>query len=234
VTGPSPIFEGDFGFIRYVSGPLELELDADRDRTADTYLKRFPAVYHAQGPLEMVLDLRSEMAAALGGSDVAPHIEDIFIEIYAFGVTWGADSPGKWRPRNRETADHSIPFMVALAFFKGEIDHGNLDAAIHDESILALTQRVRVVAEPTFTPRWPKEAPSRISVHAGGRTFIREITAPFGHLTRPMPSAKVDEKFLEATAHVMNEKAARDWLSRLRRFDTLPTVTEALRVPHQG
>jgi 2-methylcitrate dehydratase len=228
MTGPDPVFEGEYGFVRHISGPLELELDAARDRSGDTFLKPYAAVYHAQGPIELCLNLREEMTAAFGMPDIAPLIESMDVSIYAFAIRWAADGPAKWRPPTRETADHSIPFLAALVLGWGAFDHEELDRWIRDERVLALTAKVRVEADPAFSDQWPRRAPARVVVRAGGRAFGAEIAAPLGHAARPMSEEQVVSKFHAGASKTLGPAGAGLWAERLRRFASLPTLAGLL------
>ncbi|MDB5569553.1 MAG: 2-methylcitrate dehydratase [Hyphomicrobiales bacterium] len=228
MTGPDPAFEGEFGFVKHVSGPLDLELDAARDRTGDSHLKFYPAVYHAQGPIELCLRLHGRMREALGTHALAPLIEAVDVSIYEFALRFCADTPDKWAPQNIETADHSIPFLCAHALARGAFGLGSLHATLREADVRALAQRVRVSAEKEMTDVWPRLTPSRIEVVAGGRTFVERTQAAIGHPERPLSFEDVREKFLLCATRNMNEASARAWAARVEAFADAPGVGAAL------
>ncbi len=228
MSGPDPAFEGEFGFVKHISGPLDLELDAMRDRTGDSHLKFYPAVYHAQGPIELSLHLHRELRGALGVDNIAPLIESVDVSIYEFALRFTADTPDKWAPRNIETADHSIPFMCAHVLARGEFGLGSLHATLHDEDVRALTQRVRVRAAQEMTDVWPRLTPSRIEVTAGGRTFCAHTQAAIGHPARALSFDDVRAKFLLCASRNMDDATARDWASRVEAFSTAAQIGAAL------
>ncbi|TLY21185.1 MAG: MmgE/PrpD family protein, partial [Nitrospirae bacterium] len=119
MTGPAPIFEGEKGFMKLVSGPLALpHLGGEQPndevpfKILDTYIKHYPVEYHAQTAVEAALLVREELL-----KDEGPDIDGVLkairkIEIGSYDVAIeiiGRD-PEKWRPRTRETADHSFPY----------------------------------------------------------------------------------------------------------------------------
>src|SRR5207253_4993301 len=66
MTGPSPIFEGEMGFFKQVSGPFEMNIDDFGGRNgsfkiAETYLKFFPAEIHSQTSIWAALEARREI-----------------------------------------------------------------------------------------------------------------------------------------------------------------------------
>src|SRR3989442_5861652 len=120
-TGPSPIFEGEKGFMKLVSGPLELPLFGGEKgpsaaitfKILDTYIKRYPVEYHAQTAVEAALAIREEMRK-VEGVDALAGITDVEIGSYDVAIEIIGRDPEKWRPHTRETADHSFPYSVAV------------------------------------------------------------------------------------------------------------------------
>ncbi len=218
VQGPDPAFSGEFGFERLISGPLDLELDAARDRTGDSHLKFYPAIYHAQGPLEACIALHKE----IGG---AP-IEKVVVEIYDFAIRYTADNAAKWSPPNIETADHSLPFLTAHALLRGEFGPGSLHATLHDPDVRALAQQVDVHSSIPFSSRWPQATPSRILVLAGGKRYEKHTEFIIGHPARPLGLDDIRRKFLICATPLVGETNAAAWFDRLRLFSRLQTQAE--------
>ena len=120
ITGPSPIFEGEMGFFAQVSGPFELDVEKFGGRRGafklpESYIKYFPAEYHAQ----------SAIWAALAARRKVRDLDDIvavIVETHEAGYNILGKDPEKWTPMTRETADHSLPYVVGSAILKGRID----------------------------------------------------------------------------------------------------------------
>jgi 2-methylcitrate dehydratase len=218
VTGPDAPFEGVFGFAPLVSGPLGLRLEPERDRTADTYIKLHPVEYHAQAAVELALELRGRLGTFAPGAEGARSVsrvaEEVEIGTYRAAVDIIADTPDKWAPATRETADHSLPFLVALALCHGRVGAEDIERGMADPAVLDLLRRTRVVEEPAMTARYPRTLPVRIDVRAGGRREAGELEAPLGHVTRPAPADAVRGKFRANAAPVLGEAAAAAWEER--------------------
>ena len=226
VSGPDPVFEGRQGFLEVVCGDLQLALDPMRERSGDTHLKRFPAVFHAQAPCEIALDMRAEL-----GPELLAQIVDIKVATHAFAIHWAGSIPALWEPENRETADHSIPFMVALALLSGEVHHPDIEAGIDDKAVRALTRRVRVVEDPAYSAAWPKQAPARIAIMAGGRRFERALIAGMGHAARPLGRDRRADKLVKNATPVIGLERANAWAARLADFAQAKEVSIALLPP---
>jgi 2-methylcitrate dehydratase len=231
MSGPDPVFEGDFGFIKHISGDMSLELDAARDRTADTHLKFYPAVYHGQGPIESCLRLHGEIAAALRAPSIGAAIESVEIDIYDFALRYTADTPDKWAPENVETADHSLPFLAAHCLVTGEFGPGSIERTLHDADVLALTRKVKVRSDAAFSAQWPELTPSRVTVTAAGRVFHAQVDAITGHPLRPLTQDDVFAKFMSCATPLVGEADARVWAQTLADFAHLSQISQVLRAP---
>src|SRR5437867_5455792 len=115
MTGPSPILEGQKGFMELVSGPLDLSAFEGKKvpyKILETYIKHYPVEYHAQSAVEAALVVREELLnkevrLALSG------IAEIEIGSYDVAIEIIGRDPEKWRTARRETADHSRASWVA-------------------------------------------------------------------------------------------------------------------------
>jgi 2-methylcitrate dehydratase len=216
MSGPDPVFEGASGFATIVSGPLDLQLDAMRDRSADSHLKFWPAIYHAQGPIELCLAQHENLSRAGLAA-----IDDIEIGIYEFALRFAADSADKWTPQNIETADHSIPFIAAHCLMFGEYGLGSLHRSLNDERVHALAQKVRVVADPEFSAQWPARTGSRLRLTISGQTCETSLEVIAGHASRPLDREQVRQKFLQGAAYGSPALAASGDERLLGRLETV-------------
>ena len=80
ITGPAPIFEGEKGFEKLVSGPLDdFRLSKDDFMIVKTSIKFWPAEYHSQSAIEAALKLRTQI------KDIA-EIESVRVESHGAAV----------------------------------------------------------------------------------------------------------------------------------------------------
>lgn len=219
MTGPSPIFEGEKGFMKVVSGPFELpafggEREDARGRgegegehsvapfkILDTYIKHYPVEYHAQTAVEVALALREELLKA-EGSDGLAGIAAIEIGSYDVAIEIIGRDPEKWRPHTRETADHSFPYCVAVALLDGKVTpHSFETKRLADPALHELMQKVRVVPQPEFVGRYPQAMPTRITVRTKvGKDYVEQVDHPLGHPKNPMSDHEVEDKFRRLAA----------------------------------
>src|SRR2546421_10233767 len=125
MTGPAPIFEGQMGFEKQLgvslgnvgdkfAVPFPQNPQGPASMILNTSIKYWPAEYHSQSAIEAALFLREQIG------DVS-QIGSVNIESHDASVDIIGSEPEKWRPETRETADHSLPYITAIALIDGEV-----------------------------------------------------------------------------------------------------------------
>ena len=223
LTGPFEPFEGRRGLWEQLRiGPPSLgRLDgAGSFRIMDTIFKSFPCQIHTQVPISLALELRSRVAAA----DVA----SVTIRTYKDAYSSPASEPEKWDPTTKETADHSIPFLVARALLDGEVTPETFtQSRIRDPEARSLIDKIGMEEESEFTRRYPREYPCRMEVtNVQGRTFVGEASYPKGHARNPMKDADVERKFRRLAAPVLTPQRCGRALDLIWSIDQLPDIEE--------
>lgn len=205
MTGPAPIFEGEKGFMKLVSGPFELPRLGGRpalDGTSvpfkilDTYIKHFPVEYHAQTAVEAALALRADLIRE-EGADAIRTLADVEIGSYEVASEIIGRDPEKWRPATRETADHSFPYCAAAALLDGRLTlHSFSPKRLADPALHELMSHIRVVPLPDFDSAYPDRMPTRLTaITAKGTTYRTQVDLPLGHPGRPLSDQQVEDKF---------------------------------------
>ncbi len=179
LTGPAPIFEGEMGFFKQVSGKFDLPpLGGEANNTdgfmmTKTSIKFWPAEYHSQSAIKAALELRPQIADATA-------IKSIVIESFDAAVDIIGKDPEKWRPKTRETADHSLPYCTAVALLEGNVTLASFDEAhLSDAVLLDLVSKIEVKRNAKLTARYPKGIPNRITITLhDGSTLAAENEFP--------------------------------------------------------
>lgn len=110
-----------------------------------------------------------------------------------------ADGPEKWHPHTRETADHSLPYGVAVALIDGRVDEAQFTVErICRRNVQDLMRIIQVRENPNFTAAYPEHVSTRIAIAQEGcpvRTC--QVDYPRGHARNPMTRQEIDAKFLD-------------------------------------
>ncbi len=219
ITGPAPIFEGRKGFFQLVSGTAEVDVDAfGRQgmpfRIHRCGLKAYPVVVFAQTAVEAALLVGNEV----GNLDLIAAME---IATTQRGREFAGRDPEKWSPENRETADHSLPYIAARAMLDGDIDNESYrPEKLRDPRARALMSRITVIADPSFAPMRGSATPTRIVAILGdGRRVARQVDSAPGFAGAPMTRADVERKFRNNVGRRWSEERTDEILKTLWALD---------------
>jgi 2-methylcitrate dehydratase len=209
MTGPSPIFEGEMGFFKQVSGSFEMNIDdfGGRNgsfRIAETYLKFFPAEIHSQTSIWAALEARKEI-------EKPEDVVSVEIASHEAGYTILGKDPEKWNPLTKETADHSLPYIVGMALLDGRIDNSTYsEKKFRDPKILEFLKKITVIEDKTLSSIYPEAVANRITVQlSSGKTVSKQVEYHKGHPKNPMSDGDVEEKFERLTRKYLAKNRAR-------------------------
>ena len=212
VEGPTLSFVGDMGFQAVAVDPTtwvdRWPTGDGRPRILDTHLKVYPVGYLAQAPAEVATVLHGELA---GRRPV-----DVRISTYRRAKEIMAD-PEKWHPASAETADHSLPYIVAVCLLDGRVSTDSMDPSRWTASdVASLLPRVEVVVDEAMTAAYPTEMAARIEVATDtGEQLGREVPWPLGHARRPLTDDQLLSRSLELMEPVLGGEASRATARRL-------------------
>ncbi|MFD5090765.1 MmgE/PrpD family protein [Amycolatopsis thailandensis] len=197
---PSPIYEGEDGFIAWLlSGPgaeYTVPLPAPgepKQSILDTYTKEHSAEYQSQA----LIDLARRLGPRIGDSG---EIERILIHTshhthHVIGS--GSGDPQKYDPRaSRETLDHSIPYIFAVALQDGAWHHERSydRARATRPDTVGLWRKVATVEDPEWTRRYHAPEPAfggRVEITlADGTVLSDEIAVADAHPAGARPFAR--------------------------------------------
>lgn len=214
LTGPAPIFEGELGFMKlwtreaFEVTPMGAEQGPSKNpddfMISHTYIKFWPVEYHAQSAVDAILQLRPQIGDW-------KQVEKIDIYTFDAAVDIIGKDPEKYRPTTRETADHSMPYCVAVALIEGDVGLESFDDShLQNKELIELTNKVKLHRDVSANARYPKGIPNRLIVTLkNGKQFEKEVEFPRGHALNKMSDAEVEKKFRScAVARYGEEKVA--------------------------
>jgi len=228
MTGPSPIFEGEMGFFKQVSGPFEMNIDGFGGKNgsfkiAETYLKFFPAEIHSQTSIWAALEARKEI-------EKPEDIVSVEIASHEAGYTILGKDPEKWNPLTKETADHSLPYIVGMALLEGKIDNSTYsEKKFRDSNILDFLKKITVVEDKTLSSRYPEAVANRVTVKlSSGKVVSKQVDYHKGHPKNPMSDKEVEEKFHRLTRKILGKDHARRILDATWNLEKAKDVSKVI------
>ncbi|MGK5640972.1 MmgE/PrpD family protein [Streptomyces sp. URMC 126] len=236
---PSPVYEGEDGFLSVMlDGPdasytVSLpEPGEPRRAILDTYTKEYSAEYQAQAVIDLARRLRERIGALEEVRDIVFHTSHHTHRV----IGSGSGDPQKYDPSaSRETLDHSLPFVFAVALEDGSWHHERSYAPERTRrpETVALWRKISTVEDPEWTRRYHDPDPARrafggravvtladgsviedelavADAHpAGARPFGRDdYTAKFRALAEGRVTPAAQERFLDAAGGLAGLDAA--------------------------
>ncbi|MEU0634932.1 MmgE/PrpD family protein [Streptomyces albidoflavus] len=175
-TSPSPVYEGEDGFLAWMlDGPeaaytvLLPGPDEPRRAILDTYTKEYSAEYQAQAVIDLARRLREKAGPLEKVRSVVLHTSHHTHHV----IGSGAGDPQKYDPTaSRETLDHSVPYILAVALEDGVWHHERSYAPerARRPRTVALWQKITTVEDPEWTRRYHHPDPEQRAF--GGRVVI--------------------------------------------------------------
>jgi len=205
-TGPEHVIDGKEGLTHCFGPSWKLNLLTDglgeSWRITQCGMKAFPTEALTHTPISAVLDI-------VKSHDLKPEqVEKVQIRSLARAADILSD-PSKYDPRSKETADHSLPYVIAVAIAERQVTPVQFEMKkIMDPTIRAQLKKVEVVADPEIEKVFP--ALQRVIVNlttTDGRTFTKQLDYPKGDPRNPLSDAEVEEKFAALAEGVLSERA---------------------------
>ncbi|MFW6205866.1 MAG: MmgE/PrpD family protein [Gemmatimonadota bacterium] len=227
-TGPEHVIDGKEGLV-HVMGPewkLEVLTEGLGDGAPGDWriercgMKAFPTEALTHAPISAVLDLVAE-------HDLAPaDIEKVRIRSLARAADILAD-PSKYDPQSKETADHSLPYVIAAAIVDRQVTPKQFTPdRIMDAEIRAQLRKVEVVADPEIEAVFPELQRVRVTVMtADGRAFEKQLDYPKGDPRNPLSDDEIAAKFTALAEPIMSDASRQRLIDAVWALDDLDTVT---------
>jgi 2-methylcitrate dehydratase len=198
ITGPELVFEGNKGFKEVIAGPFEIDwMREDMERVRLTMVKRHNAEIHAQSALDAALDIR-----ARAGFDSAA-VRSIRLKTFAVAhqIIGGGEEGDKRMVRTKEEADHSLPYMLAVALIDGEVQPEQYaPERIAAADVQDLLRKVTIVSDPALSVRFPAQLPADLEVELeNGLVFRSQRDDYHGFHTKPFDWSTARRKFDRVT-----------------------------------
>ncbi len=201
VTGPKYVIEGPNGLAQALDQPIRVDWERENLNIFDRLvLKSYNSAAPTQSSIYCMLELHK--AHAFDPARVESIEADVFQDAYDF--TGGGRFGPKTNVHTKNDADHSLPYLLAVAALDGDVQPAQLTPQrINKPDVQDLLQKVKVRPDDVFTSRYPGEVPSRVTVRLkGGKSYSHEVTDYPGFATRPFTWEESARKFDQlATGH---------------------------------
>jgi 2-methylcitrate dehydratase len=226
MTGPEEAFEGKAGFLNSTGIRFDIMPFAD---SAESYrimkarLKAFPSGYFSQSAIEAILHLRSEIPDL-------DDVKEVRLQTFPAGYEVMGSGEANWQPETRESADHSLPFVMAVALMEGNLEIRHYDQMYYKRpDVRALMQKIKVRIGEEPVAAWPEVPLNIIDVEMNsGKVVSTKVAYHLGHFKRFMTDDEQERKFRPLAKSLLPERQINDLLACLRRLDEVEQIGEPI------
>ncbi len=199
-TGPATIIES---FNRVIADNMDLTpitKGSKKMRILDTCIKPFAAEFMTHTPLEALLELVKKHG--IKAEDVA----EINLRTHEL-ATYILAQPEAYTPQSRETADHSLPYCLAVGLIEGDLGPEQFQRQQwKDPKVVDLMSRIKISSDPELEKLYPPARPADIEVLTQkGERFRARVDYPKGDPHNPMTDDEVQAKFRKLASKLMGE-----------------------------
>jgi 2-methylcitrate dehydratase len=226
-SGPEHVIDGKEGLV-HVFGP-EWKLDVLTEglgadwRVTRCGMKAFPTEALTHAPISATLAIIKE-------NDLSPDdVAKVKIRSLARAADILAD-PSKYEPHTKETADHSLPYVIAAAIAERQVTPLQFTMEkIEDPTIRAQLRKVEVTADPEIEALFPALQRVVVTIETrDGRSFTRQLDYPKGDPRNPLTDAEVEEKFDALAEEVVSPETGRRIKDAIWNLEKLDSVSELM------
>ncbi len=230
VEGTVRPFVGRCGFLSLIDDrPIAREALLERlakrprfGRICEVTMKRWPVGSRAQGAIQAALEARRQIRHADDIKEVRVATQK---GIYEHLV---ARRQAPWAPHSRETADHSLPFIVAAAVLDGVIQPSSFEPAkVCDPVRQEFLQKVSIAVAADLDDAPNGQMLSRVEIETrDGRVVRGRASPPPGHPSQPFTEADVIDKLNENATGVLGQPAITRLIEAVRRLDRADNIND--------
>lgn len=228
-TGPAEVFEGKEGLFE-VLDKVKWDKDILTKGLGENFLinqcgyKAFPTEALTHQPITAALGVMQE-------NNLDPHqIEKVLVET----TTRGADilsDPSKYKPTTKETADHSLPYCIAVAIAKGNVLPSDFEGkALRNNFVWSLLDKIKVVANPEIDALFPKIKRAIVSIKTPHGIYKKQEDFAKGQPDRPLSDEDLVSKFKANADQKMTSSRMEDIIKATKELDNINEIGEYMKL----
>ncbi|NIF53258.1 MmgE/PrpD family protein [Burkholderia sp. Ax-1724] len=231
VEGVVRPFEGRSGLLAKIRTPDDViqrlfdRLDPSKPlkRVTEVRYKRWPVGSRGQSAIQSAISLAGKIEDMASAQSVTVYTDEM---VYDHLVRRRSDP---WHPFSRETADHSLPYIVTAALLEGQIKLESFDVerVIDPARQTFLNEKVKVEVDPALCLGSAGGFITRVEVtDASGKVHKGDARPHPGHPLQPLTREDMEAKFYENVDPIFGHAHSQNVLHAIWSFDTHPNVKD--------
>jgi 2-methylcitrate dehydratase len=235
-TSPSPLYEGDYSVVALMLGGPDTmysvmlpEPGEPKRAMLETFTKEHSAGYHGQAPIDLAIRLRQRIEDLEAIESVVLHTKRLSHVVMGAG----AGDPEKWSPEaSRETLDHSLMFIFAVALQDGAWHHERsyVPARVRRPDTIRLWRKITTVEDEEWNRRYDDLPPLErdhgcraVITFKDGSRLVDEIAVANAHPRGARPFGQEDyvRKYMTLADGIVDRTESERFLDLVRRLPDL-------------
>jgi 2-methylcitrate dehydratase len=228
-TGPVEVFEGKEGLFE-VLDKVKWDKDILVKGLGDNFLinqcgyKAFPTEALTHQPITAALEVMQE-------NNIDPkEVKEVLVETTARGADILSD-PSKYKPSTKETADHSLPYCIAVAVAKGNVLPSDFEEdALKDSFVWSLLDKIKVIANPEIDALFPKIKRAVVTIKTSKGVFKKQEDFAKGQPERPLSEEELISKFKANSEKKISPSRMEDIIKATRELENINEIGEYMKL----
>jgi len=224
-TGPGTMIES---FNRVVAKNMDLTPLTKGPKTLrilDTCIKPFASEYMTHTPMEALLTLVKKHGIK------ADDVEEIHLRTHELASILA--EPEAYTPQTRETADHSLPYCLAIGLIEGDLGPEQFQREQwKNPKVIDLMSRIKITPDSELEKLYPPARPADLEMRTKkGERFRNRVDYPKGDPHNPMTNEEVQAKFEKLASKLMGKQQIQqivETVNSLEMVDDISTLMELL------
>jgi len=227
--GPEHVLDGKEGLLDTIGGRFDLNVLTDglgeSFRITRCSMKAFPTEALTHAPISAVIKIMKRNQ--INKND----IEEVKIRTVARAADILSD-PSKYNPQTRETADHSLPYCIAVTIVDGTVTPESFtDNKIMDPEIRSYLPKVKVFADPDYEKTFPELKKAGVDIICNDdKKYELEVDYPLGDFRDPMDDDTLYKKFDSMVLPITGKNKRDMILNSIVHLEKLKDVKELTRL----
>src|SRR4029077_16143465 len=220
VEGPLQVVEGPLG----IDHLLRMKINIDWDKqgyegVVESTIKKYNSMIHTQSAVHCMVELAKQNKIDPG--KIVSCETEVFQLAYDFagGGLYGRDRV----IQTKEQADHSLPYLLAVALLDGDVQPAQLKPdRIIKADVQGLLKKVSVRAKHEYTDEYPGKMPAKITVRfQDGKVIEHEVQDYPGLASHPFTWEDSIEKFDRLVAGRADQGLCREIKDAVRSLENI-------------
>jgi len=230
LTGPTDIIDSAGVFEKAVAGEIDMErllAPVVEYKVMEVNTKWFNTVRTAQTAVTSMFSLLEKHRLSWRDVEAITLFLPTKEHIGHDGI-W--NSASRLRPQNRDTANHSLVYSLAVAMVDGELGPEQYaDAKLRDPDVLSVIDRTTLESDASLDQHWPEAAVSRVALRTkNGQSCEATTLYPPGHHKNRLTDELIQQKFTKLTSRMLGKEKQAAIIQTVGRLDELESVKELM------